>query len=170
MLRLIWFTWNKVLRARRFLQDFPSFTDVFVAGSAINDLPYFLQIGTKEYRLTAAVIHMGHTIHHGHYVADVRINNQWMRCNDDKVICSCGWENDTLFWHPFCIYMWFWKWNMFTCTYQSLCDILHTLYIKNKLFINLLSYFSSPHFLPISDVCFLLLSLLSVFHLIFTVL
>ena len=115
MLRLIWFTWNKVLRARRFLQDFPSFTDVFVAGSAINDLPYFLQIGTKEYRLTAAVIHMGHTIHHGHYVADVRINNQWMRCNDDKVICSCGWENDTLFWHPFCIYMWFWKWNMFTC-------------------------------------------------------
>ena len=97
MLRLIWFAWNKVLRPRRFLQDFPSFTDVFVASSAINDLPYFLQIGTREYRLTAAVIHMGHTIHHGHYVADVRINNQWMRCNDDKVICSCGWENDTLF-------------------------------------------------------------------------
>ena len=41
-----------------------------------------------NYRLKAVIIHLGKSVHSGHYVAYVRHNDDWVLFNDEKVTKS----------------------------------------------------------------------------------
>jgi len=42
----------------------------------------------SKYRLKAVVIHLGRSVHSGHYVAYVRTDKGWVLFNDEKVTHS----------------------------------------------------------------------------------
>lgn len=39
-----------------------------------------------RFRLKAFISHKGHTVHSGHYVAHIRIGEDWVLFNDEKVV------------------------------------------------------------------------------------
>lgn len=39
-----------------------------------------------RYRLKAFISHKGHTVHSGHYVAHIRVGDEWVLFNDEKVV------------------------------------------------------------------------------------
>ena len=39
----------------------------------------------EKYKLKCVVIHLGKSVHHGHYVVYIKKNNEWVLYNDEKV-------------------------------------------------------------------------------------
>jgi len=43
-----------------------------------------------KYRLKAFVSHKGPSVHSGHYVAHIRVGDEWVLFNDEKVVKADG--------------------------------------------------------------------------------
>lgn len=39
---------------------------------------------SSKYRLKCAIVHLGRSVHHGHYVVYIKKNKEWVLFNDEK--------------------------------------------------------------------------------------
>ena len=51
-----------------------------------------IDLGNDEFRIVAAIEHTGNTFKSGHYIANVKINQNWWKCNDTSVTRVSGIE------------------------------------------------------------------------------